>query len=757
MNAHVDDDDNNDVAESPASSTGYDLVHAAVLPKPSLLSGGVNLALQALSDIIHPATKMPEIVLPLLLWWFRVVVSCGEDPIVEWDENDVLMSAVIASLFLHHLFLCYDGRFEDLFFIATAFNQLQWHTCIRQTASIGAKQASQLQKLGELANSSAYRQRLLWAHDNPLSDKANKLNAKVCRIMSMVGSTVPFSPFEREATRPKLAAMRLWYGIGSDFLMGSPSEFEDLFVLRLAIMRDTCQWNNANCPLNRTGFTRADLPDDFFSNAGARMAVTRPHPAVGTMSFASHMRILLDDVARCPMAAHTRVSRDYLQWERGAYLNIAAVSGVIEPHKGGWLHRRLNTYSSVLTPSLLTRLAAAPTDVQIVIGNILDSTACTHLAPAVREWYNGIVAQDGNVARPCTANLNVLDAMAHYGEFVAMGQRKSALSQHHKHGFSCEKPPKGLYMCRLCMAHGVHAEHTCPLMIAMHKRLEHKDNQRAILVGLPVDQATLDVIDGPYDPLRSQLIRPHHFGPIVWEMRRPATDAMLVESNLITTNLVGCHNNSSFTSGQDAGEAVEEYKAAFMTKEGVPLCQANAVLLSGPEDIAQHPSVADDTAMAHGTGKHLASKTVNAFTGGHQWSIPLMVHATSEVQTETFRYVFPHAAVAYVDRKLDRTIDEDGENDDPPAPDVDPPVDDDQFVDKALDALVFTVDPDDKGEGSVGGATAYKLPSGDVVFMSQADRMTTAGLTMPNTRRVISTSPRVMLTVATMRSTSRLD
>ncbi|CAM9600345.1 unnamed protein product [Lampetra planeri] len=171
---------------------------------------------------------------------------------------------------------------------------------------------------------------------------------------------------------------------------------------------------------------------------------------------------------------------------------------------------------------------------------------------------------------------------------------------------------------------------------------------------------------------------------------------MLVESNVITINLVGCHNNSSVISGQDAGEAVEEYEAAYMTKEGAPLRQATAVLLSALDDIVQHPSVTDDTGTAHHTGKRLASRTV---------------------QTETFRYVSPHAAVAYVDRQVDHAIDEDGENADPPAPDVD-----EQLVDEALDAaLVLAVDPDDKGDGSVGGATAYKLASGDVVFMSQAE------------------------------------
>ncbi|CAM9514798.1 unnamed protein product [Lampetra fluviatilis] len=135
------------------------------------------------------------------------------------------------------------------------------------------------------------------------------------------------------------------------------------------------------------------------------------------------------------------------------------------------------------------------------------------------------------------------------------------------------------------------------------------------------------MIDGPYDPLGGQLIRPHPIGPIVWETRRPTTDAMLVESNVITINLVGCHNNSSVISGQDAGEAVEEYEAAYMTKEGAPLRQATAVLLSALDDIVQHPSVTDDTGTAHHTGKRLASRTVNAFTGSHQWSMPLMVHA----------------------------------------------------------------------------------------------------------------------------------
>ncbi|CAM9505644.1 unnamed protein product [Lampetra fluviatilis] len=149
MNAHVDDDDvNNDVAKSPASSTRYDLVHAAVLPKLSLLSGGINLALQALSDIIQPDEKNAGDRDPPPI----MVVSRGEDLIIESLFLLVkgLPKGSLNKKFLHHLFLYYDGRFEDPLFIATTFNQLQRHACVRQTAHIGAKRASQLQKLGEL-------------------------------------------------------------------------------------------------------------------------------------------------------------------------------------------------------------------------------------------------------------------------------------------------------------------------------------------------------------------------------------------------------------------------------------------------------------------------------------------------------------------------------------------------------------------------------------------------------------------------------
>ncbi len=60
----------------------------------------------------------------------------------------------------------------------------------------------------------------------------------------MVGSTIPYSPFERAVTHPKLNAMQYCYGVGSNFITGAPPEFEDLLTLRLCMKP---KYNDPNC------------------------------------------------------------------------------------------------------------------------------------------------------------------------------------------------------------------------------------------------------------------------------------------------------------------------------------------------------------------------------------------------------------------------------------------------------------------------------------------------------------------------------
>jgi hypothetical protein len=68
----------------------------------------------------------------------------------------------------------------------------------------------------------------------------------------MVGSRIPYSLFERALTHPKLNAMGYPYGGGSNFITGSPPEFEDLLTLRLCMK---LKYNDPNCVISKQSFT----------------------------------------------------------------------------------------------------------------------------------------------------------------------------------------------------------------------------------------------------------------------------------------------------------------------------------------------------------------------------------------------------------------------------------------------------------------------------------------------------------------------
>jgi hypothetical protein len=73
----------------------------------------------------------------------------------------------------------------------------------------------------------------------------------------IVGSTIPYSPFERAVTHPKLNAMQYRYGVGSNFITGAPPEFEDLLTLQFCMKP---KFNDPKCVVSKQGFTQSDLP-----------------------------------------------------------------------------------------------------------------------------------------------------------------------------------------------------------------------------------------------------------------------------------------------------------------------------------------------------------------------------------------------------------------------------------------------------------------------------------------------------------------
>jgi hypothetical protein len=176
-------------------------------------------------------------------------------------------------------------------FIAHGFNQLQRACFIQNSARITGKYLATLRSLGVLANLEEFQRQLFWARDHPHSQEAKSLNAKVSRILLIVGSTIPYSPFERAVTRPKLNAKRCCYGVGSNFITGAPPEFEDLLTLRLCMKP---KYNDPNCAISKQGFTQSNLPDSICNKTSIRMRMRKQQPFLEAQNFHHKLQILLE-------------------------------------------------------------------------------------------------------------------------------------------------------------------------------------------------------------------------------------------------------------------------------------------------------------------------------------------------------------------------------------------------------------------------------------------------------------------------------
>jgi hypothetical protein len=114
----------------------------------------------------------------------------------------------------------------------------------------------------------------------------------------MVGSTIPYSPFERAVTCPKLNAMQYCYGNGSNLITGVPPEFEDLLTLQFCMKPIL---NDPKCVISKQGFTRSDLPAQLHNEISIRMHMTKQQRFLEAQNFHQKLQILLEAIIGCKM------------------------------------------------------------------------------------------------------------------------------------------------------------------------------------------------------------------------------------------------------------------------------------------------------------------------------------------------------------------------------------------------------------------------------------------------------------------------
>lgn len=239
---------------------------------------------------------------------------------------------------------------------------------------------------------------------------------------------MPFSPFERAATRPKLAAMRYRCGIAQYWVTIAPPEHDDLLLHRIAQLRHLHCWNDPDTIFSRRDCRYGDFSETVQTSARTRLDISRTYPALAAQVFERKMQIFMDAIMRCKPSHATRVSRSYLEQPRGVYGRVAAFNAVIEPQVDGRLHAHIVIYGGAVNPELLTRVSCCQ-QLWPNVGKWLDSTSSTFVHPAIREWCAKWQADHGEKL-PRAFDIPVPDAAIDYDGFIEAAQREPSQPTH---------------------------------------------------------------------------------------------------------------------------------------------------------------------------------------------------------------------------------------------------------------------------------------------------------------------------------------
>jgi hypothetical protein len=307
------------------------------------------------------------------------------------------------------------------------------------------------------------------------------------------------------------------------------------------------------------------------------------------------LQILLEAIIGCKTSLEKHQSHDYFEYDCCAYHFIAAFNGVIEPQKDGRLHWHIMSYSSVLSQEMLEKAAAASSmTLQIQIGKMLDNFTCTNLSCEIHQWYDDTLSsvQHGS-KRSQSADKEVPNASFIFDNFISIWMKKNLLTGMHGHGFCCEKGQKRkIHVSFSIQTKTSFLEH----LPSSHYTIQvRKHCKKTNVQAYPVDEETIAMLNASNDALIGEFIYQHPMGPIVWEQTQYEQDAYYCKNNIITTNFVGCANNSSPITSTTSGEAAEEYLSEYMVKEKASLKQAVHSLLVALDQIIVHPSKAEDT------------------------------------------------------------------------------------------------------------------------------------------------------------------
>ena len=218
-----------------------------------------------------------------------------------------------------------------------------------------------------------------------------------------------------------------------------------------------------------------------------------------------------------------------------------------------------------------------------------------------------------------------------YALFKLTGELRMAIDGYHKvHSSSCEKPPVGLYMCRLAYPRPINCSFTRPLSVRLLQRGNRSKKKRPSFSINPITPAVEAELLAKINYAAGQFLDRRTSSNIFWELHRPERDKNLCEYNPLVASLseVGKHNNQT-PNNPDGGGATEEYVVNYISNNGskvLPNSRLHAISFAALKDIVIHPSTLEDRDTPTNKAVFWKTKTANQIVGKMEWSQSLMAY-----------------------------------------------------------------------------------------------------------------------------------
>ncbi|KAF1786970.1 hypothetical protein GQ600_27820 [Phytophthora cactorum] len=238
---------------------------------PAGFSGG-NIFVRSSAVFLHVDRVIRQSPSKSLMQWYRRLAARKLSRKFQLFRLACLICGVAGPLprdYVDHFMHYWDGRFvRSVTFTTKLFDQMQRYSAVQKAARVGVTHGKTIEKFGQIINTSRFKQAFANAKSNPDSKEDFWLNARLFRLLSLVGGLVQCD-----------------IDTGSRYTgYNRPPEYGDLLLHRIAVLQDR------GCGMIRIAFTcirgvGLKFAANIRYDARARLAVSAQYPALSAQVF----------------------------------------------------------------------------------------------------------------------------------------------------------------------------------------------------------------------------------------------------------------------------------------------------------------------------------------------------------------------------------------------------------------------------------------------------------------------------------------